>query len=101
MPEAIRYDAVHLRYEDNNIRYGEGCEVEMVAGYDYDRLSEQLSTLQADRDIKAANLKLLVETALAYKDARDSAVGGPDHIDTYEADRLFDGLIALARGLKQ
>jgi len=35
MKEAKRYDAVHLRYEDSNIRYGEGCEVEVVAAYDY------------------------------------------------------------------
>ena len=38
MKEAKRYDAVHLRYEDSNIRYGEGCEVEVVAAYDYDEL---------------------------------------------------------------
>lgn len=38
MKEAKRYDAVHLRYDDSNIRYGEGCEVEVVAAYDYDEL---------------------------------------------------------------
>lgn len=38
MKEAKRYDAAHLRYEDSNIRYGEGCEVEVVAAYDYDEL---------------------------------------------------------------
>lgn len=38
MKDAKRYDAVHLRYEDSNIRYGEGCEVEVVAAYDYDEL---------------------------------------------------------------
>jgi len=38
MKEAKRYDAVHLRYEDSNIRYGEGCEAEVVAAYDYDEL---------------------------------------------------------------
>lgn len=32
-----RYDAVHLRYEDSNIRYGEGCEVEVVTSADHDR----------------------------------------------------------------
>lgn len=32
-----RYDAVHIRYEDNNIRYGEGCEVEVVTAADYER----------------------------------------------------------------
>lgn len=31
MNEQVKpYDAVHIRYEDNNIRYGEGCEVEVV-----------------------------------------------------------------------
>ena len=35
--EVKRYDAVHLRYEDNNIRYGEGCEVEVVTAADYER----------------------------------------------------------------
>ena len=32
--EVKRYDAVHIRYEDNNIRYGEGCEVEVVTAAD-------------------------------------------------------------------
>ena len=35
--EVRRYDAVHIRYEDNNIRYGEGCEVEVVTAADYER----------------------------------------------------------------
>lgn len=35
--EVKRYDAVHIRYEDNNIRYGEGCEVEVVTAADYER----------------------------------------------------------------
>lgn len=50
-----RYDAVHIRYEDNNIRYGEGCEVEVVTARDYDaleaefeRLRAQVSALQSD-----------------------------------------------------
>lgn len=51
MKEAKRYDAVHLRYEDSNIRYGEGCEVEVVAAYDYDALKavsrELLEALEA------------------------------------------------------
>lgn len=101
MSDVKRYDAVHLRYEDSNIRYGEGCEVEVVAAYDYDALAKTHNEAENDRDIKAANLKTLVDMVLDYKDARDSAVGGPDHIDTYEADRLFDGVINLARGLKQ
>lgn len=47
MSDATRYEAVHLRYEENNIRYGEGCEVEVVAGYDYDKLKEECSNLKA------------------------------------------------------
>lgn len=30
-----RYDAVHIRYEESNIRYGEGCEVEVVTLRDH------------------------------------------------------------------
>lgn len=53
--EVKRYDAVHLRYEDSNIRYGEGCEVEVVTASDYaaleaecERLRSQVSALQSD-----------------------------------------------------
>ena len=35
--EVTRYDAVHIRYEDNNIRYDEGCEIEVVTAADYER----------------------------------------------------------------
>lgn len=41
--EVKRYDAVHLRYEDSNIRYGEGCEVEVVTASDY-------AALEAERE---------------------------------------------------
>lgn len=37
MGDVKRYEAVHLRYDDNNIRYGEGCEVEVVLASDYER----------------------------------------------------------------
>ena len=53
--EVKRYDAVHLRYEDGNIRYGEGCEVEVVTAADYaaleaecERLRQQVASLQSD-----------------------------------------------------
>lgn len=53
--EVKRYDAVHLRYEDSNIRYGEGCEVEVFTASDYaaleaecERLRSQVSALQSD-----------------------------------------------------
>lgn len=55
MSEVKRYEAVHLRYEDSNIRYGEGCEVEVVTARDYaaleaecERLREQVKALQSD-----------------------------------------------------
>lgn len=47
MGEVKRYDAVHIRYEDRNIRYGEGCEVEMVTARDYDALCAELAALKA------------------------------------------------------
>ena len=44
--EVKRYDAVHLRYEDNNIRYGEGCEVEVVTASDYAALEAENARLR-------------------------------------------------------
>lgn len=60
-----RYDAVHIRYEDSNIRYGEGCEVEVVAAYDYDALKavngELLEALElADAALSGANMDMKV-----------------------------------------
>ena len=43
--EVKRYDAVHIRYEDNNIRYGEGCEVEVVTASDYAALEAECERL--------------------------------------------------------
>lgn len=59
-----RYDAVHIRYEDNNIRYGEGCEVEVVTAADYERevriaiaagqrMQDKCDALQAEADLTA------------------------------------------------
>jgi len=50
MSEAKRYEAVHLRYEESNIRYGEGCEVEVVAAYDFDTLAQRLQ--EAERALQ-------------------------------------------------
>lgn len=50
MSEVIRYDAVHIRYEESNIRYGEGCEVEVVTARDYDALAADNKRLREDRD---------------------------------------------------
>ncbi|WP_374378928.1 hypothetical protein [Pseudomonas fluvialis] len=46
MREVKRYDAVHLRYEDSNIRYGEGCEVEVVTASDYAALEAECANLK-------------------------------------------------------
>ena len=59
--EVKRYDAVHLRYEDSNIRYGEGCEVEVVTASDHERevqraiaagirMQDKCAALEAERE---------------------------------------------------
>ena len=56
-----RYDAVHLRYEDSNIRYGEGCEVEVVTASDYAALAAENARLGAlVSDAIDSSLKILV-----------------------------------------
>lgn len=95
MSNAKRYDAVHLRYEENNIRYGEGCEVEVVAAYDYDALAKTHSEVETDRDIKAANLQLLVQRVLMWE-VQDSAFQLAPELQAE-----FNETMALARGLKQ
>lgn len=64
MSEAKRYEAVHLRYEDSNIRYGEGCEVEVVAAYDYDTLRAANQRLEGE----VARLREALELWLANYD---------------------------------
>ena len=58
--EVKRYDAVHIRYGENNIRYGEGLGVEMVAARDYDALHAEAEALRAQRDKMAQILRDLV-----------------------------------------
>ena len=62
MSEVKRYDAVHIRYEESNIRYGEGCEVEMVTASEYDKLAAEKEWLDK-----------LCE-AMAVKDGKQFAV---------------------------
>ena len=64
--EVKRYDAVHIRYEENNIRYGGGLGVEMVTARDYDALHAEAEALRAE------NAKL--RTALAEQGERQEAV---------------------------
>ena len=67
MGEVKRYDAVHIRYEDHNIRYGEGCEVEMVAAQDYDALRAE------NAELVAAALSIF--EAICMDEMRDSSEG--------------------------
>lgn len=64
---------------------------------------EDVEPIVADRDIKAANLRLLVEKVLAYdtgayllEDHEEG--GGVDHVEIMTA---YDRMVRLARGLKQ
>ena len=64
MREVKRYDAVHIRYEENNIRYGGGLGVEMVTARDYDALRAEAEALRAQRDKLAG---LLTDTRDTYR----------------------------------
>ena len=94
MGEVKRYDAVHIRYEDRNIRYGEGCEVEMVAAQDYDALHAENASLKADRDdqynmkVKAREQRDKVTALLKAK------VVVPDGL----LDRIDSAIIAFTGG---
>lgn len=100
MSQTYHLDGMVVRDQDNHYV----CE---IIAYETNSLNsllrapEVLALVQVDRDIKAANLQLLVDKVLDYKEAVESAAGGPDHIDTYEAERLLDDTVALARSLKQ
>lgn len=48
-----RYDAVHIRYEESNIRYGEGCEVEMVTLRDH--IASHVFDIEAERALFEAS----------------------------------------------
>lgn len=63
MSEVKRYEEVHLRYDDNNIRYGQGCEVEVVTASDYDRETQECIAagirMQEQRDAALAECEWL------------------------------------------
>lgn len=66
-------------------------------------LYEEARVVEVDRDIKAANLKTLVDMVLAYDTAADRLEdheegGGLDHVEIMTA---YDRMVRLARGLKQ
>ena len=63
---------------------------------------EDVEPIVADRDIKAANLQLLVEDVLAYDDACSRCErNGNDGGDVHEAVETWKHLVDLARSLKQ
>ena len=64
---------------------------------------ESVRAMVADRDIKVANLKTLVDMVLAYDTAADRLEdheegGGLDYVEIMTA---YDRMVRLARGLKQ
>lgn len=72
------------------------------AGGDFVKYGD-VEPIVADRDIKAANLRLLVEKVLAYDTEADlledhEEGGGVDHVEIMTA---YDRMVRLARGLKQ
>ena len=64
MSDVKRYEAVHLRYNDNNIRYGEGCEVEVVLASDYAALEAELARLRAGQECQTLNQRAFIGTLL-------------------------------------
>jgi hypothetical protein len=65
-------------------------------------LYEEAHQIEIDRDIKAANLKTLVDMVLGYADTCEQcARSGNDGGDIADANDAWKELIALARGLKQ
>lgn len=61
MSEVKRYEAGHVRYEESNIRYGEGCEVEVVTARDYDTLAAENKRLHK-----------LIDVANSFQDALEN-----------------------------
>lgn len=100
MGEVKRYDAVHIRYEDHNIRYGEGCEVEMVAAQDYDALRAETylhevrlaDAYEAIERLRAENAELVA--ALESIDTLVSEVIGADSGDRRILGKIEDEISA-------
>jgi hypothetical protein len=88
-----RYDAVHLRYEDNNIRYGEGCEVEVVTAADHDREIKYCLDAgiraQLERDtLRTANQRLQADLDGERESARDA---NADYLELQAAKQRLEG----------
>lgn len=112
-----RYDAVHIRYEDNNIHYGEGCEVEVVTAADYEREvriaiaagqrmqdkcdalraeAEVLDTLCQSRFDEIAQLKSEAEALRAERDELREELSGVKNVST-ETAKAMKRLVMCAR----
>ena len=88
--EVTRYDAVHLRYEDSNIRYGEGCEVEVVTATDYAALEAECERL---RQFQIAYNDWQAKTDWVQESAK------PNELGRHRADVLRARIEALAAEL--
>lgn len=92
---------------DYIIRDSDDLYVAELIGFDSERMAlllnrlDEARTVEIDRDIKAANLQLLVEKVLDYNDLAEAAVGDEAHVDTLEAKRVLHELVDLARSLAQ
>ncbi|MDH2244857.1 hypothetical protein N5J76_03135 [Pseudomonas sp. GD03855] len=75
--EVKRYEAVHIRYEDGNIRYGEGCEVEVVTAADYDALLAERDSLKKDAE-RYRWLRDIAGNRILNELARDCTMDGWD-----------------------
>lgn len=92
MKNVKRYDAVHIRYEESNIRYGEGCEVEVVAGYDYDALLSERDELLEALVTCRNELGQMIDTN-NFKDPIDGS-----WLYDYQTISEADAIIAKCRG---
>lgn len=66
-----RYEAVHLRYDDNNIRYGDGCEVEVVLASDYAALEAENAKLRAGQERRVPDAITMADVMRAWEYAED------------------------------
>lgn len=90
------------RYEwDNDGMWETDGSARAPAGNEY-VLYEEAHMIEVDRDIKTANLQLLVEAVLAHQEACERCErGGNDGADVFEAEAAWTHLTGLARSLKQ
>lgn len=102
---SARYAILHKCYAPNTYAklgeyvYPNGNTADVDVLVDAD---ESVRAMLADRDIKAANLKTLVDMVLDYDAVCvRAAENGGDGGDIADCTDIYKGLLALARGLKQ